>query len=181
MLCSAVMKKAFPMSTIETKSLKLVFFTLPWMRAALNDPATLSEALGVGVPENWPDLDFAEALPFLIDDLEKEPSKAIWDGMIIHKSDGVIIGDMGLKGGPDEKGIANVGYSIIPEYRNRGYATEMLHGLITWAFQEKHMRAITAECLKDNSGSIRVLEKVGMHCLRREDDMCKWEIRREEW
>jgi RimJ/RimL family protein N-acetyltransferase len=37
---------------------------------------------------------------------------------------------------------------------------------------------VIAHCFKDNIGSIKVLEKVGMRCLELEDDLLKWEIRK---
>ena len=92
-----------------------------------------------------------------------------------------MIGDIGFMGGPDQEGVVEVGYSIIPEYRNQGYATEMARSLIAWAFQEKGIKLVTAECLDDNIGSIKVLEKVGMRRLEPDGNMLKWEIRKEEW
>ncbi len=162
---------------LETQRLSLIPFTLDLKRAALTEKAKLAELVGALVPENWPGPDVAEALPLLVAILEQDPSGAVWDGIIIHKADGVIIGDMGCKGGPNEEGIVEVGYSIIPEYRMHGYTTEMAHRLITWALQEQGIKVITAECLKDNLGSIKVLENVGMRRLEPEGAMLKWELR----
>jgi len=53
----------------------------------------------------------------------------------------------------------------------------MAHHLITWALQEQGIKVITAECLKDNLGSIKVLENVGMRRLEPEGAMLKWELR----
>jgi len=63
----------------------------------------------------------------------------------------------------------------------KGYATEMAHRLITWAFQENGINTVTATCLDNNVASIKVLEKVGMHRLQPEGNMLKWAIRQEEW
>jgi len=63
----------------------------------------------------------------LVATLEQDPSGAVWDGIIIHKADGVIISDLGFKGGPNEEGIVEVGYSIIPEYRTHGYMRPRWH------------------------------------------------------
>jgi RimJ/RimL family protein N-acetyltransferase len=105
----------------------------------------------------------------------------VWDWIVIHKADQAVIGDIGFMGGPDQEGVVEIGYSIVPEYRNQGYATEIAHHLIAWAFQEKGINVVSATCLDDNAGSIRVLEKVGMHRLAPEGNMLKWEIRQEEW
>lgn len=167
------------MQTLGTNRLNLIPFSLDLKKAAIHDPSELAEMIGVRVPENWPGRDLAEALPLFVTDMEKDPAGSVWDGIIIHKADEVIIGDIGFMGGPDEEGIVEIGYSIIPEYRAQGYATEMAHCLITWAFQEQGIKVITAQCLNDNIGSIKVLEKVGMRRIEPEGTMLKWELRKQ--
>jgi ribosomal-protein-alanine N-acetyltransferase len=168
-------------STLETKRLLLISFSLDLKKAAMSDRARLVEMLGVRIPEHWPGPDLVEALPFFVENMEKAPSEPAWDWIAIHKSDQSVIGDIGFMRGPDQEGVVEVGYSIIPEYRNQGYATEMARGLITWAFEEKGIKVVIASCLDDNIGSIKVLEKVGMHRLEADGNMLKWEIRQEEW
>jgi ribosomal-protein-alanine N-acetyltransferase len=167
--------------TLETKRLQLIPFSLDLKKAAINDRARLVEMLGVNVPEHWPGPDLMEALPFFVENMEKAPSEPAWDWIAIHTSEQAVIGDIGFMGGPDQKGVVEVGYSIVPEYRNQGYATEMARGLIAWAFQEKGIKLVTAACLDDNIGSIKVLEKVGMRRLEPDGNMLKWEMRKEEW
>jgi ribosomal-protein-alanine N-acetyltransferase len=168
------------MPTIETTRLRMIPLTLERMKLAISDKAKLAEICNVHVPEDWPGADFAGILPSILEQVEKEPLHTTWDGIIIHKADRTIIGDMGLKGGPNEEGSAEVGYSIIPEYRNHGYATEMLQALISWAFIEKGIKVITAECLETNTGSIRVLGKAGLRRVGADGNKLKWEIRRED-
>ncbi len=110
--------------------------------------------------------------------MEKDPAGLVWDGIIIHKADQVAIGGIGFHGAPDEAGMVEIGYNIIPAYEGQGYATEMARCVINWAFQTPNIQVITAECLDDNIGSIRVLEKVGMHRLPPEGNRLKWELRR---
>ncbi len=165
------------MPALETKRLQLIPFSLDLKKAALNDRSRLIEMLGVYVPESWPGPDLAEALPSFIENMERAPSEPAWDWIAIHRSDKTVIGDIGFMGGPDQDGVVEIGYSIVPEYRNQGYATEMARGLLSWAFQEKGIRVVTASCLDDNIGSIKVLEKVGMRRLAPDGHMLKWEIR----
>ncbi len=169
------------MQILETQRLKLVPFTLELKRAALQDRAILARKLGVQAPVGWPGPDIAEALPFFIKLMEQDPTGAVWDGIIIHKADQKIIGDMGFKGGPDETGSVEIGYSIVPAYRNQGYATEMARTVIAWAFRQPEIKLIRAECLDDNIGSIKVLTKLGMHNAGHEGNLLKWELRREDW
>ncbi len=169
------------MPTLETKRLQLILFSLELKRAALNDRARFIEMLGVHVPDQWPGPDLAEALPFFVASMEKAPSEPAWDWIAIHRSEQAVIGDIGFMGGPDQGGVVEVGYSIVPEYRNQGYATEMARALIAWAFQEKGIKVVTAACRDDNLGSIKVLEHVGMRRLEPDGNMLKWEMRKEDW
>ncbi len=74
--------------------------------------------------------------------------------------------------------MVEIGYNIIPAYEGQGYATEMARRVIEWALHTPGIQVITAECLDDNLGSIRVLEKVGMRRLAPEGNKLKWELRR---
>ena len=169
-------KGVINVQVLETKRIRLIPFTLDLKEAAINDRARLVEMLGVYVPEHWPGPDLVEALPFFVENIEKAPSEPAWDWIAIHTSDQAVIGDIGFMGGPDQDGLVEIGYSVVPEYRAQGYATEMARSLIAWAFQEKGIKVITATCRDDNPGSIKVLEKVGMRRLEPEGNMLKWEI-----
>ena len=168
------------MEQFETERLVWVPLTLEMLEAALHAREKLARLCNAHVPEDWPGNDFAEALPFFIDLRANNPDKPIWDGIIVHRADNVLIGSIGFTGGPDAQGRVVVGYSIIPAYRNSGYATEMLRGLIARALQSSEVLVIAAECLVDNAASIRVLEKAGLQCLRKKVEMYQWELRRNE-
>lgn len=163
---------------LETKRLLLIPFSLEMKRMTLRDKSRLAGLIEARVSEDWPGDDLMDALPFFIAQIEKNPSDFIWDGLIVHKADRVLIGDIGFKGGPDAAGAIEIGYSIIPEYRGHGYMTEMAKSLIDWAFQQPEINLVTAECLDDNIGSIKVLEKLGMRRVAHEGNMLKWELRR---
>lgn len=158
----------------ETKHLQLVPFSLELIKATLVGKSKLGELLAVAVPDSWPGDDFAEVLPALVAQMEAEASEFVWNWLIVHKQDRAIVGDVGFMGGPAE-GKAEIGYSIVAEYRNRGYATEAALYLIHWALQQREIRLVTAQCLHDNLGSIKVLEKVGMQRLEADGQMLQWE------
>ncbi len=166
------------MLTIETERLSMIPLSLECMKATLNDRVALEMLCEARVPYDWPGPDLMEVLEFITTNQEISANWAAWNGIIIHKADSVVIGSMGLSAGPDRAGAAEVGYSIVAAYRNHGYATEMLRGLIAWAFQEQRIPVIVAECFDDNSGSIRVLEKTGLQRVGLDGKTIKWEIRR---
>jgi ribosomal-protein-alanine N-acetyltransferase len=161
---------------LETPRLKLLPFTLELKKVTLFERDRLPEMLGVAVPDAWPGADMLEALPHFIEAMEQDPLGRVWDGIILHKADRVAIGGIGFHGPPDEAGMVEIGYNIIPAYEGQGYATEMARRVIDWAFQTPGIERITVQCLDHNIGSIRVLEKVGMHRLPPEGQMLKWEL-----
>ncbi|MBP0723606.1 GNAT family N-acetyltransferase [Bacillus sp. RG28] len=89
-----------------------------------------------------------------------------------------IIGDLGFKGKPDEKGSVEVGYGIVPEMQNKGIATEAVNMIVNWAFSSPSVQKVVAECLEDNIPSIKVLEKIGMKKTNAADGMIYWEKQR---
>jgi RimJ/RimL family protein N-acetyltransferase len=62
----------------------------------------------------------------------------------------------------DPSGSAvEVGYTIFPEHRRRGYATEVLTALVTWAWATSDVRSILASVAEGNRDSVGVLKRVG--------------------
>jgi [ribosomal protein S5]-alanine N-acetyltransferase len=166
---------------IESTRLILVPFTAKLMRLALHDKAGLKETLGVDIPDDWPNPDAVELFTMLLESSEKDPTREVWNGLIIHKELRMLIGDMGLKEGPDASGTVDIGYSIVPQYWNHGYATEMAKALVAWAFEQPGIQKVTADCDKENIGSIRVLEKLGMRQIEPTANLLNWSLTKEEW
>ncbi len=105
---------------LKTARLVMVPFTVELMQAVLHDRATLSAMLDAQVPDQWPEPDFAEMLQFEAERLAQNPERGEWMGVIIRQAERTVIGDMGFKGGPNEEGTVEIGYSIIPADRGQG-------------------------------------------------------------
>lgn len=82
---------------------------------------------------------------------------AIW---MIELKDGTHIGELCFKG-LDSTGIIEIGYGIMEQYQEHGYATEAVKAISAWAFQEPKVLAIEAETDDKNIASKKVLEKCG--------------------
>lgn len=109
--------------------------------------------------------------------LEEDPSLLGWGvWLVIQKEDGLVIGDIGFKGKPDEKKSVDVGYGFLESYWNQGYATEAVGELIEWAFNTSKVAKVTAQTLHDNFRSVRVLEKLGMKKVASTEIMIHWEM-----
>ncbi|SEN51186.1 ribosomal-protein-alanine N-acetyltransferase [Lihuaxuella thermophila] len=144
------------------------------------DRDQLSRLLGAKVPSEWPTQDTKDIVPLYLSSLEADPEMLGWGIWIaIHQKENTVVGDMGFKGKPDESGTVEIGYGIIPSYRNNGYATEAAGLLINWAFSHSAVKKVIAECLPDHAPSVRVLEKLNMQRTVVEDNMQKWELTRQ--
>ncbi len=133
--------------------------------------------LGYRSSEDWPHPDFLDFLPILKKQLKGVIEPTGFDGWVIaRKEDMLIIGDAGFKGEPDENGEIEIGYGFVKSQRGKGYGYEAVKALIEWGLEQKNVKKIIADCLIDNIGSIRILQKVGMSEVKRDDEMIYWEM-----
>ena len=63
---------------------------------------------------------------------------------------------------------ANIFYLIDKDYRRRGYASECAKQLLEYGFAIMEMDRIDGACAKDNIGSQKILEKIGMKPYNKE-------------
>lgn len=165
---------------IETRNLQLIPCELSHMEIILKDKRGLEPLLGVSVLDAWPE--FPEAVPYVYEELRGDPSSVgWWTYLFVHVADRVLVGEGGLKGRPDESGVVEIGYAIVPEYRRRGLATEATRGLTGWAFSHTNVTAVAAHTLPDGHGSIKVLEKLGMRFSGVEGEVLRWRLDRREF
>jgi ribosomal-protein-alanine N-acetyltransferase len=133
---------------------------------------------GINMPDEWPGKDLSDILPWYVNQLKSDPELYGWGIWIaIDASSKEVVGDMGFKGKPD-RGSVEIGYSVVPAHRRHGYGFEAARAIVEWAFSHKDVDVIKAECEKDNTASIHLLEKLGMHRLAEDGDLLKWEIRK---
>lgn len=88
---------------------------------------------------------------------------------IEHKLDRRLIGWCGVF--PNDKLESvdrEVAYAISKDYRNRGYTTEAVGGMMKYIFNSSTLDEIVAIVKPFNIASRRVVEKVGFRCMRRD-------------
>lgn len=121
--------------------------------------------------------DNGNQIPNHLKELSEDPSMLYWGTwLVLLKSDGTIIGDIGFKGKPDENKAVEIGYGLLEEYWNKGFATEAVGALMQWAWETGKVDKIVADTLRDNEGSMRVLEKLNMKKIKTGETMIDWEI-----
>lgn len=80
---------------------------------------------------------------------------------VIRKTDDVFLGWCGLKY-TAEKNEYDIGFRFFRKYWNLGYATEAAAVCMKMGFSTFRMPEIVGRAMKENAGSIRVLEKTGL-------------------
>jgi ribosomal-protein-alanine N-acetyltransferase len=115
-------------------------------------------------------------------ELEKaisEPGQFEWKDFLIEKKDGTKIGWISFYYAPHPMGkTLEIGYSLIPNERRKGYCTEASQIMVDYLFLSKEAPCIQAITHVRNTASQRVLEKVG---FKREGIMRKRSFVRGEW
>jgi RimJ/RimL family protein N-acetyltransferase len=80
--------------------------------------------------------------------------------------DGVVVGHAGFHGPPgvnarDAAGAVEVGYTIFPQHRGRGYARQAALALVDWARREHGIRRFLASVAPGNEPSLAVVRRLG--------------------
>jgi RimJ/RimL family protein N-acetyltransferase len=151
---------------IETTRFRLVAATAAHVSAEINDRDAFARLIAAQIPANWPPESTADALPLFLGWLQAAPAAVGWFGWYaLAKEIGapgpVLVGNAGFLG-PPRDGAVDVGYSVLPQYQQRGIATEVVGRLLRWAFQESTLlQRIAAETEWSNPASVRVLNKLG--------------------
>lgn len=171
------------MLRVPTARLTLLACSAQLARAAFRGRLHLEALLGMKVHDDWPTPEIRGFLPIYARQIEAAPGLLGWGiWLIVQDADRQVIGDVGFKGRPDAHGTVDIGYGIVPAYRQQGYASEAAAGLRDWAFEQPDVQRVTADCWPHNTASARILEKLGMSRIGTSDaGLLLWELRRENF
>ena len=132
--------------------------------AVLSGRRADAEALaGLKLPEGWPDGRDRRLLRLRRDQIRRDPDSEQWliRAMVLPSGGRPMIGHIGFHGSPETIGRAEVGYSVMPDHRRRGYATEAALALMDWAAQEHGVTSFSVSITPDNVASLALAAKLG--------------------
>ena len=81
--------------------------------------------------------------------------------MVLPDEDHAMIGHIGFHGPPQTVGRAELGYSVVPDHRRRGYAIEGARALMDWAASEHGVTSFFVSIAPDNVASLALAAKLG--------------------
>ncbi|TDD85874.1 N-acetyltransferase [Actinomadura rubrisoli] len=121
-----------------------------------------SAAAGVALTEYLMTDEFLPVWRIRINQLGFAPGSALWSAHVaLAEPDGVTVGHAGFHGPPTEAGMVEIGYSVDPGYRRRGYAKAMLRELLQRAAAEPGVRAVRATISPGNTASLATIAGFG--------------------
>ena len=156
------------MSLVETDGrTSVIATTLPMLDAEEVGGDALAALLGVEPPASWPpiynDQDTRDWIRGMIARNPGEPGYGSW--YIV--ADGRLVGNAGFKGPPDADGLVEIGYSVVEAYQRKGYGSAAIALLVSFAFRDPRVTAVTAETIPELVASQAVLTRSGFALVGR--------------
>ncbi len=134
--------------------------TLELLGAALIGDDRLARAIGGAVASGW--LDFPEALTATHRMYSDRGDPAPWGtAFFLTESPRTLFGWGGFKGSPNAAAEVEIGYALAPSFRGRGLAQAAARLMVSRAFGDASVKAVTAHTLAGPNASASVLERLG--------------------
>jgi RimJ/RimL family protein N-acetyltransferase len=108
---------------------------------------------------DWPHADTVDALRPLA---EHPDDTGPGTFLVLH--DGLVVGDCGWFGPPDETGEVEIGYGLAPSARGKGLGAATVSALLVWV-REQGATGVRAEVLPGNEPSLRLLARLGFELV----------------
>lgn len=163
---------------IITERLLIVPCSLEIAKSLVFQRAELEQKSPILFPVDWPSTAVTNLLPLYIEKLEKDKSEYGWGiWIVIDYTEKQIIGDVIFHGKPDKKGTIQVTYNMISDVKDDGLSYEACDALIEWRMTtHSKVKKIITECSENDHKSIKLFEKLGMRCTKKDRGFLTWEV-----
>jgi [ribosomal protein S5]-alanine N-acetyltransferase len=150
--------------TIDTIRLRLQPFALEYLLALIDGAERFGQVSGMRAAEGLHEFFVsADVSPAWLAQLRASTVADPWKHgfAVVHRESNSVVGTVGFKGPPDEHGMVEIAYGIVPIFQGQGYATEAAEAGVAFAFGDDRVRLVRAHTLPTNNASTRVLVKCG--------------------
>jgi [ribosomal protein S5]-alanine N-acetyltransferase len=152
---------------IQTDRLDLILMTPAFWEAAVSgDQSKAAQILGVPVPADfWP---VSHYIPARLAQVRRNPALLPWLGRaMVLRASSAMVGSIAFHMSPEPEpvrplgpGGVEFGYTVFPQFRQQGYATEASLAMMIWAQQQGVMRFILS-ISPQNQPSLRIAAHFG--------------------
>ena len=153
---------------IFSERLELISLSPEFLEASLQGDVSTAEALlGLSISAEW--FESKWLIQLRLSDLQQDSNLQPWLlRAVVLRDRKIMIGHIGFHGPPDAEylreyapGGAELGYTIFPAFRRRGYAREAAEALMRWGREEHSVPRFVVSIRPDNSPSLRLAERLG--------------------
>jgi ribosomal-protein-alanine N-acetyltransferase len=168
---------------LRTGPLRLVAISPEMLTAEQEaNPRELARLLNARVTMEWPPEHWEpHVLRFILKQYEDRPDTLGWHRYVLltrwFGRERTLVGALG--GFPKAEGDVEIGYSTLPEFQRRGYATGAARTLVEWLLRRDSVRSVSAQTYPRLPESIKVMERCGLTYVGDGDDAGTVRYRRE--
>ncbi len=157
---------------IRTERLDLVSMSPAFIEALLDGRRAEAESIGgFALPNGWPDDHDERFLRLRLRQLNEHPDTEPWlaKAMVLREPGRPMAGRIGFHNPPLD-GAAELGYTVVPDHRRRGYAVEAAQALMEWARHEHGVRRFIVSVSPANAPSLAMAAKLGFRQIGEQMD-----------
>ena len=151
---------------LRTGRLRLVAIT-PEMLAAEQDAGgmDLGRLVKAKLTHEWPPTDWdPHVYQIILKQYDEWPESFGWHRYVLLEGGlgrpKTLVGAIG--GFPRAHGDVEIGYSTLPEFQRRGYATAFARTLVEWLLTRDEVLSVSAQAYPRVTESVKVMERCGM-------------------
>lgn len=138
---------------------------------------SLEQELKVNPATREISLDLMEALEYFIMPNVADPLKnhlffTLWT--MVWKEKNCLVGDLCFVGEPNELGEVEIGYGTYENFRNMGFMSEAVSGIINWF--KPHVNAVIASTQRNNPASAKVLTNNNFTNYDQDEQLLHWRM-----
>jgi len=159
-------------NTISSERLELPLLSPAHMEALLDGKLhEVGRAIGATISPSWL-RDNAWLLARRARQVRENPGAGPWllRPIVVRRGAHPVAGTINFHGAPDERGMVEVGYVLLPRFRGRGYAIEAVRALFAWAERDPQVTVFRASVSPDNERSMHLIGKLGFERVGEQTD-----------
>jgi RimJ/RimL family protein N-acetyltransferase len=158
---------------VHSRRLDLVSMSPAFLSASLSGGRVeAARLIGAALPPEWPK-PAERQLHRRLKQLAHNPTEQPWllRAMVLRDDpDRPLVGYINFHASPGPHGWVEVGYTVLPEFRRRGYAQEAVEALFDWASREHNVQRFRASVSPGNVPSLALVRKLGFREIGRQWD-----------
>ena len=150
---------------IKTARLSLESMSAAYLKALLLEDVDAATREIDAITPMWLAKEMKHFALYRLGQLTADPSLQVWlgRGMVLVDEEGQrrVVGSIGFHGPPDEERRLEIGYSVDPPYRRRGFAREAAKAMYEWAYENHGITTFVASVAPDNEPSLILIAEFG--------------------